>query len=147
MKNRLSWSDYFMEVADLIAKRSTCDRKHVGAVYVKDNVILSTGYNGSIAGAPHCDDVGHDLAIVMGRESCVRTVHAEMNGIYTAAKLGVSLNNATLYVNTYPCWNCFKAIYSVGVSLVFYKDNYHNDGRIEQILSYSNFKGISINPL
>ena len=88
-KRRANWSEYFMAIAKQVSTRSTCDRKHVGAVIVRDKVILSTGYNGSLRGAPHCDDVGHD----MENGHCVRTMHAEANAVAQAAKNGVNINN------------------------------------------------------
>jgi len=79
---RASWDEYFMAIARQVATRSTCDRKHVGAVVVKDRMILTTGYNGSIRGLPHCDDVGH----LMEDGHCVRTTHAEANALVQAAR-------------------------------------------------------------
>ena len=93
MKNkRVSWETYFMNIATEVATRSTCDRKHVGAVIVKDKTILSTGYNGSIKGLPHCDDAGHEM--VDGH--CIRTTHAEANTIVQAAKNGVEIKNGEI---------------------------------------------------
>jgi dCMP deaminase len=77
MKNRVSWEHYFMNIAQEVGTRSTCDRKHVGSVIVRDKTILSTGYNGSIRGLPHCDEAGHE----MENNHCVRTVHAEADTI------------------------------------------------------------------
>ena len=87
---RVDWHTYFMNIAHQAATRSTCDRKHVGAVIVRDKTILSTGYNGSIRGMPHCDDVGH----LMENGHCVATVHAEANAIIQAAKNGVRIADA-----------------------------------------------------
>ena len=92
---RVDWHTYFMNIARQAATRSTCDRKHVGAVIVRDKTILSTGYNGSIRGMPHCDDIGH----MIENDHCVATVHAEANAIIQAAKNGVridGLNNGVL---------------------------------------------------
>ena len=90
-KDRVSWETYFMNIAREVATRSTCDRKHVGAVIVRDKTILSTGYNGSIKGLPHCDEAGHEM--VEGH--CVRTTHAEANAIVQAAKNGVKIDSAS----------------------------------------------------
>ena len=95
-KRRAPWDEYFMKIAIQAGTRSTCDRKHVGAVIVRQKTILSTGYNGSVRGMPHCDDVGHQMKRMLHEddritEHCVRTVHAEQNAICQAAKLGVSL--------------------------------------------------------
>ena len=120
MTTRPSWDEYFMRQCDLAATRATCDRKHVGAVIVLDNRILATGYNGSLPGLAHCDDVGH----MMEDGHCVRTVHAEVNAVSQAAKAGVRLDGATLYCNTFPCWNCFKVVVSAGIIGIVYDDEY-----------------------
>ena len=77
---RVTWNEYFMAIAEQVASRSTCDRKHIGAVIVRDKTILSTGYNGSLRGSPHCDEAGHDIE----NGHCVRTVHAEANAVAQA---------------------------------------------------------------
>ena len=87
---RVDWHQYFMNIAGEVATRSTCSRKHVGAVIVRDKTILSTGYNGSVRGLPHCDDVGH----MMEDNHCVATIHAEANAIIQAAKNGVQVDGA-----------------------------------------------------
>ncbi len=134
---RPDWDRYFLQLCDLVATRSTCDRKHVGAILVKDNRILSTGYNGSLRGLPHCDDVGHDM--IDGH--CVRTVHGEANAIATAASQGISLEGSTLYCNVYPCWSCFKLIISAGITEVVYQGIYNPDPRIDDALGrLKNFK-------
>jgi dCMP deaminase len=128
---RPNWPEYFMKMAHLTAERSTCDRKHVGAVIVRANRVLTTGYNGSLKGQPHCDDVGHDLVkLADGSENCVRTVHAELNAISHAARYGVSLAGAELYVNTLPCWNCFKAVVSAGIERIIFDADYRPDPRV-----------------
>ena len=106
MNDRVSWKTYFMNIAKEVSTRSTCDRKHVGAVIVRDKTILSTGYNGSIKGLKHCDEIGHEM--IDGH--CVRTTHAEANAIVQAAKNGVSINESKIYVTASPCYNCFKLI-------------------------------------
>lgn len=124
---RETWPAYFIAMTHHVASRATCDRKHVGAVIVDANhQVLATGYNGSLPGQPHCDDVGHD----MKDGHCVRTVHAEANAIAQAARKGVSLEGATLYTNTYPCWPCFKLLVSAGVAAVVYDDEYRTDPRV-----------------
>lgn len=138
--SRLDWGTYFIELAHLIARRATCDRKHVGAVFVREQRVISTGYNGSPPGLPHCDDVGHDLVITDGRENCVRTVHAEQNGVYQAAQHGVSLRGAQLYVNTFPCWNCAKALLSVGIEKIIYDADYNNDARVMDAFNHAGIK-------
>ncbi|NOZ70669.1 MAG: dCMP deaminase [Chloroflexi bacterium] len=120
MDNRPSWDEYFMGIALQVAKRSTCDRAHVGAVIVRDRRILTTGYNGSPSGLPHCDDVGHLL--VDGH--CVRTIHAEQNAIVQAGYLGVSVRGGTLYVTHQPCLTCAKLIINAGIRRVVYAGTY-----------------------
>src|SRR5947209_5416518 len=106
MSDRLDWHTYFMNIARQVATRATCPRKHVGALIVRDRTILSTGYNGSIRGMPHCDDAGHDLEA----GHCVATIHAEANAILQAAKNGVTIDGAEIYTTASPCWSCFKLI-------------------------------------
>src|SRR6476660_7771632 len=106
MDERVPWDQYFMNIAQVVASRSTCPRKRVGAVIVRDRTILSTGYNGSIRGLPHCDEVG----CVIEDDHCVSTVHAEANAIIQAARNGVGIAGAELYTTASPCWPCFKLI-------------------------------------
>jgi dCMP deaminase len=123
MDSRVSWDEYFMNIARVVATRATCDRKHVGAVLVRDKTILSTGYNGSIRGLPHCSEAGH----MMEDGHCVRTVHAEANAIIQAAKNGVSIDGCSVYTTASPCWPCFKLIANSGATRIvfgeFYRDN------------------------
>jgi len=126
-EKRISWERYFMNIAQEVATRSTCDRKLVGAVIVRDKTILSTGYNGSIRGLPHCDDVGHE----MENDHCVRTIHAEANAIVQAAKNGVNINGAEIYISASPCYNCFKMIANAGINKIYYGE-FYRDKRINQ---------------
>ncbi len=135
-KKRVEWHDYFMSIAEQVATRSTCDRKNVGAVIVRDKVILSTGYNGSLRGAPHCDDVGHD----MENGHCVRTMHAEANAVAQAAKNGVNINHSEIYVTASPCLNCFKLIANSGINTIYYKEFY----RDERISRYAEEAGVKL---
>jgi len=121
-RKRAPWDDYFMKIALQVATRSTCDRKNVGAVIVRDKTILSTGYNGSVRGMPHCDDVGH----FMEAGHCIATVHAEANAIIQAAKNGVAIDGADIYITASPCWNCFKLIANSGIKRVFYHEFYRD---------------------
>jgi dCMP deaminase len=127
MSQRVGWHTYFMNIARQAATRSTCDRKHVGAVIVRDKTILSTGYNGSIRGLPHCDDVGH----IMDGGHCVATVHAEANAIIQAAKNGVRIEGAELYTTASPCWSCFKLIANAGIRRIYYGEFYRDTRSIE----------------
>src|SRR5215468_9750863 len=124
---RSSWDQYFMDIATQVATRSTCDRKHVGAVIVRDKTILSTGYNGSIRGMPHCDDVGH----LMEDGHCVGTVHAEANAIIQSAKNGVRIEGAEIYTTASPCWSCFKLIANAGIRTIYYGEFYRDTRSVE----------------
>ena len=126
-KIRVSWERYFMNIAIEVASRSTCDRKNVGAVIVRDKTILSTGYNGSIKGLPHCDEVGHEM--IDGH--CIRTTHAEANAIVQAAKNGVRINNAEIFVTASPCYNCFKLIANAGIVKIYYNEFYRDERILE----------------
>jgi len=117
------WDVYFMKIAHQVATRGTCHRKHVGCVIVRDRTILATGYNGSIRGLPHCDEVGH----MMENGHCTRTVHAEANAVAQAARNGVSLMGGELYVTASPCWSCFKLMVNSGIKRIIYGEFYRDD--------------------
>jgi len=117
-----------MDIARQVATRATCDRKHVGAVLVRDRTILSSGYNGSIRGMPHCDEVGH----LMENGHCVATVHAEANAILQAARNGVRIDGATLYTTASPCWPCFKLVANAGCVRIVYGE-FYRDPRIFEV--------------
>ncbi len=131
-ETRPSWDHYFMKMAYLAAERATCNRKHVGAVIVRINMAVSTGYNGSPRGLPHCDDVGHEIVNMNGRDSCIRTVHAEANAIAQAARSGAVIEGATLYTTASPCYDCMKLIINAGIKRVvcgeFYQSRYGQSG-------------------
>lgn len=143
---RPSWDEYFMEVANTVAKRATCDRGRSGCVIVRDKQILVTGYVGSPMGLPHCDEVGHLFKQVThedGRttQHCVRTVHAEQNAICQAARRGISLNDATLYCRMTPCRTCAMLIINCGIKRVVCEYRYHSGGESEEMFREA---GISI---
>ena len=119
---RPSWDEYFLKLAMLASERATCPRMHCGCVLVKDRYVLSTGYNGSLPGADHCEDVG--CLVVDGH--CVRTNHAEMNAICQAARHGVSVDGATAYVTNMPCTTCAKALAAAGIRRVVVFSDYHS---------------------
>ncbi len=125
IRERVSWDEYFMNIAREVATRSTCDRKFVGAVVVRDKCILATGYNGSIRGLPHCDEDGH----MMDEGHCVRTVHAEANAIVQAARNGARVDGAAIYVTASPCWSCFKLIANAGIMRIVFGE-FYRDARI-----------------
>jgi dCMP deaminase len=133
-RERADWDDYFMSIAAQVATRSTCDRKHVGAVIVREKMILATGYNGSLRGIEHCDDVGH----LMQDGHCVRTVHAEANAIVQAARNGVRTEAASIYVTASPCFACFKLIANAGIVRIVFGEFY----RDERIFDFSERLGM-----
>ncbi len=127
---RPSWDEYFMEVMEAISKRATCDRGRSGCVIVKNKQILVTGYVGSPMGLSHCDDVGHQMKKVLNEdgtvsEHCVRTVHAEQNAICQAAKMGVSIDGATVYCRMTPCRVCAMLLINCGIKRVVCQKKYH----------------------
>jgi dCMP deaminase len=135
MQPRASWDEYFMNIARVVSSRSTCDRKFVGAVIVRDKTILSTGYNGSIRGMPHCSEVGH----MMEEGHCVATIHAESNAILQAAKNGVSIDESSIYVTASPCWNCFKQVANSGIRRIVYGE-FYRDNRIFDVAKQLNIE-------
>lgn len=116
---RPSWDSYFLEITRVVASRSTCLRRHVGAVIIKDRRILATGYNGAPSGLAHCQDVGcirEARGVPSGqRHELCRALHAEQNAILQAALYGVSIQGATVYCTTYPCVLCAKMLINVGI--------------------------------
>jgi dCMP deaminase len=122
---RVDWNEYFMNIAREVATRSTCDRKHIGAVIVREKTLLSTGYNGSIKGMPHCDDAGH----MMEDGHCVATIHAEANAVIQAAKNGVRIDGGEIYITASPCWNCFKMLANAGIKTIHFAE-FYRDKRI-----------------
>lgn len=139
--NRPSWSDYFMALAEVTASRSTCPRASVGAVIVKDNHILVTGYNGAIHNAKHCTDVG----CLMIDGHCMRAVHAEMNAIVNCARQGEDLNGATLYVTHFPCIRCMPLVLQAGISKIYYANEYRVDPYCLELAESSGCELIKIN--
>jgi dCMP deaminase len=142
---RPSWDDYFMEVANAISKRATCDRGRSGCVIAKDKQVLATGYVGSPIGFPHCDEVGHDLRKTFNEDGtisnhCVRTVHAEQNAICQAAKRGISIEGATVYCRMTPCRTCTMLLINCGVKRVYAERKYHAGGESEKMFKQAKIK-------
>ena len=131
MEERPSYDEYFMEMAHLVAKRSTCLRRNVGAILVKDKHILSTGYNGAPKGLKHCSEVGclrKELGIPSGeRHEICRGLHAEQNAIIQAAVFGISIKNSILYCTNTPCVVCAKMLINAGVREIIYSGEYPDD--------------------
>ena len=125
---RPSWETYFMDIAHLVAKRSTCRRRAVGALLVKDKRILTTGYNGAPTGIKHCLDIGclrEELNIASGeRHELCRGIHAEQNAIIQAALHGVSIKDASLFCTNQPCSICAKMIINAGIRAIYYRSGY-----------------------
>ncbi|OGW97712.1 MAG: dCMP deaminase [Omnitrophica WOR_2 bacterium GWA2_45_18] len=127
MKKRPDWDEYFLKLAMLASERATCPRMHCGCVLVKNKDVIATGYNGSIPGDLHCEDVG---CLVMDNH-CVRTVHAEMNAVVQAAKRGHAVEGATAYVTNMPCTTCAKALITAGIKRVVVFSDYHDTLAVE----------------
>jgi len=119
MENRPSWSEYYKKLVEITATRSACKKLHVGCILVKDNRIISQGYNGYLPGAPH------EQVIRKGHE--VATVHAEQNALCDCAKRGSSCNEAFAYITHYPCLNCMKLLVASGIKKIYYINDYNND--------------------
>ena len=134
---RPTWDEYFLEIANVAKKRSTCLRRQVGAVIVKDKRILSTGYNGVPTGIRHCSEVGclrDKLKIPSGeRHELCRGSHAEQNAIVNAANFGIGLKGSTIYVNTQPCILCTKMIINAGILRIVYEEGYPDELSLEMI--------------
>ncbi len=125
---RPSWDEYFMDIVELIKSRSTCMRRQVGALIVKDKRILATGYNGAPTGCKHCSEVGclrDEMNIPSGqRHELCRAIHAEQNAIVQAAHSGTSVNSGTMYVTHQPCILCAKMIINSGINKIIFKGDY-----------------------
>lgn len=119
---RINWHEYFMAQAMLLSLRSTCERLSVGATIVKDNRIIAGGYNGSVSGEVHCIDEG--CYIEDGH--CIRTIHAEINGLLQCSKFGVSTEGASVYATHFPCVNCTKSLIQAGIKNIYYRADYKN---------------------
>ena len=135
---RPSYDEYFMRIAKIVATRSTCTRRQVGAVIVKDNHLLSTGYNGPPKGQKHCDETGcirEELNIPRGeRHELCRGLHAEQNAIIQAAYHGTSIKGGTIYCTTFPCSICAKMLINAGISRVVYSEDY-KDPLAEELMT------------
>lgn len=140
---RPSWDTYFIQMASLVSTRGTCDRKRVGAVLVNEHKrLVSTGYNGTPKGVPHCDDegVGHTLAEIDGRQSCIATLHAESNALDDA---GRNARGGTIYTTVIPCFDCAKRIVNAGVVRVVYSE-YYESRKTTLVVEYFERVGIPL---
>ena len=134
--SRPSWDEYFKEIVQITSKRSSCERLKVGCLLVKDNRIVSQGYNGFLSGAPH-------ESIVRGNHEQA-TVHAEQNAVADCAKRGVSCLGSTAYITHYPCINCMKSLCSSGISEIKYIEDYKNDEVVAKLSELSKINIIKI---
>ena len=135
---RPTWDEYFMEIARVVASRATCNRGRSGCVIARDKQILVTGYVGSPRGLPHCDEIGHQMKTVVhgdgtASQHCMRTAHAEANAIAQAARLGISVLNATMYCKMTPCAACAKLIINSGIKRVVAEKRYHQGFECEDM--------------
>lgn len=119
---RPTWDEYFLKLAMLASERATCQRMHCGCVIVKNNHVLATGYNGSIQGQPHCEDVG----CLVENDHCIRTNHAEINALVQAANQGDSVEGSTIYITNLSCTTCAKAMIAAGVKRVVVFTDFHD---------------------
>lgn len=137
-----------MSVAHLVSRRATCTRAHIGAVIVRENNILSTGYNGAPTGLPHCHDDNcriyrctHPDGTV--EENCVNTIHAEINAIAQAAKHGISIRDSDIYITASPCIHCLKVLINVGIKTIYYDKPYKIE-HIDELLRLSNIRLVQV---
>jgi len=141
---RKNWDEYFMNITDAVGLRATCDRGRSGAIIVKDNKILATGYAGSPPGLPHCDEVGHRLITVIENgitsEHCIRTIHSEVNAMLQAAEFGIKIKGGTLYCKMLPCYNCGMDIIRVGIIRVVAKRHYQKEQETIKMFRQSNIE-------
>jgi dCMP deaminase len=143
---RPSWPEYFMTITRVVSNRSTCLRRHVGAILVKDKRILATGYNGAPAGLRHCAEVGclrHDSSIPSGmRHELCRGLHAEQNAIIQAAYHGIRISGAMLFCTNKPCVICSKMVINAGIEKIYYDDGY-NDPLADQMLEEAGIETVN----
>ncbi len=131
---RISWQQYFMAMAKVVSLRSTCTRLNVGAIIVRDNRIIASGYNGSVEDSAHCIDEGCYIV----NNHCVRTVHAEMNALLQCARFGVRTEGTEMYVTHFPCLQCSKHIIQAGIKKIYYESDYKNDPLALELLNEAN---------
>jgi len=135
---RPTWDEYFIKIMDLVGSRGSCDRGRAGCVITRDRRIISTGYAGSPVGLAHCDEAGHEMHTVTHEDGtqtrhCIRTAHAEQNAICEAARMGISIDGATLYCKMTPCYTCAKMIINCGIKRVVCAQDYHAGERSKEI--------------
>lgn len=128
---RASWIEYFIQMSLLVATRSTCPRRSVGAVLVRDHRVIASGYNGAPAGQPHCTEVG----CVMENDHCVRTIHAELNALLQCARYGIATQGVDLFCTDMPCRHCARALVQAGIERIYYLRPYESPETLELVAS------------
>jgi len=136
-RQRPSWEEYFKDLVNLTASRSSCERLQVGCIFVKENRIIAQGYNGYITGCLH--------KMIMKNNHNIATIHAEQNTITDCAKRGVSSDGCTAYITHYPCYNCMKLMVSCGINSIKYINDYKNDELVQQLANEKNIIITKIN--
>lgn len=129
---RLSWSEYFILMSQLVATRSTCPRRAVGAVLVREHRVIATGYNGAPAGQPHCTEVG----CLLEHGHCVRTIHAELNALLQCAKYGIATSGVDLYCTDLPCRNCARALVQSDIRSIYFVRPYDSPETVQLVKEY-----------
>lgn len=148
---RPSWDEYFIKIMELVGSRGSCDRGRAGCVITRDNRIIATGYAGSPSGLPHCDEVGHEMHTIIHEDGtqtrhCIRTVHAEQNAICEAARIGIPLKDATLYIKMTPCYTCAKMIINTGIKRVVCAQDHHTGNQAKKIFKEAGLEFILLSP-
>ena len=138
---RISWNEYFMQIAEMVAKRSTCNKISVGCLIAKDKRIIGTGYCGAPSGMKHCIDVGcYEYA-----GHCIRTLHAEVNAILQCVEHGVSTKDAVVYLTHSPCWHCGLMLINAKINKIYYRKEYIDDrGNVLKLLENSGIKSMKL---
>lgn len=144
-EKRPSWDEYFIKIMEAVSTRATCDRGKSGCVIARDKRIIVTGYVGAPTGIPSCDEVGHELDSVVQEDGtiskhCIRTTHAEQNAIIQAARLGISIDGATVYCKMTPCYVCAKMIINAGIKRVVATKDYHGGKRTKEVFKQAKIK-------
>lgn len=132
-RERMSWQEYYANQSLLLASRSTCTRLSVGALIVRDNRVIASGYNGSVSGETHCIDEG----CLIQEGHCVRTIHAEVNAVLQCAKYGIATQGSEVYVTHFPCLNCTKTLIQAGIKRINYIEDYRNNPYALELLAKS----------
>ncbi len=147
---RPSWDEYFIQLAEMVGTRGTCDRGRAGCIITKNKRILATGYVGAPVGLPSCDEVGHEMHTVTQEDGtvskhCIRTSHAEQNAINNAARIGVAVEGGTLYCKMVPCYKCAQSIINAGIEKVVAMKDYHGGGRSKEIFKEAKVEFVLLN--